>query len=141
MVRKIILVLALVFCILTTSVSANGFLSSLDILPDSYGKVSENEIIPYDCFLYMTAKLLSNDEIAPQKTRFEDVDETNEFSGYIERLALSGIIKEEGKLYPDSGVSSNKAAQILMRVLGYVESKENVLLELTNRNYLKLHSS
>ena len=117
MIRKISIVLALIICILTTSVSANGFLDALGILPDSYKTVSESEVIPYDSFLYMTAKLLSNDELSPQKTRFSDVDETNEFSGYIERLASMGIIKDEGMLYPDNGISANKAAQIMMRVL------------------------
>lgn len=132
MVKKISIILALVLCMSALSVCAEAtgsFLGAVNILPDEYGIGGESEVIPYDQFLYMTARMLSNSESTPQKTRFSDVDESNPYSGYIEFLAGSGIIAEKEVLNPKASVSVDKAVKIVMKVLGYMESDENTLLD------------
>lgn len=95
-------------------------LSAVGILPTFSGggtsPVTRGE------FAYMAARLIGAEE-APKATRFNDVNESHVYSGYIEYLAAIGVVagNGDGTFAPDDYATYGMAAKILINVLGYNE--------------------
>ena len=102
-------------------------LRSINALPYNFDAVTEEYITRAE-FAYMTAKILSREECAPQETIFADVTSDNEYSGYIDYLADRNIISGvDGAIFnPDVYIDTNAANKILISTLGYKNIAEKI---------------
>lgn len=126
MTKRIISSIIIVFMLITCSVQAfalEGFgeLRALGIMPDEIYARDASELVTRSELAYITARIMDDTAKAPVNTRFCDVDSTNEFSGYIEFLAGTGIINGTGgcEFRPDDYVTTDVADKMLLSAVGY----------------------
>lgn len=102
-----------------------GDLRAIKALPTGFDGTTEEYITRAE-FAYMTTKILSREERAPQETIFADVTSENEYSGYIDYLADMGIVSGvDGAMFnPDAHIDTNAANKILVNALGYTDIAE-----------------
>lgn len=81
-----------------------------------------------DEFAFLVSKLLSSVDRQPVDTVYEDVKETNQYSGYVAYLSHMGIINgiSATEFAPSGHVSRAAAAKILVHMLRFDEAAEKL---------------
>lgn len=102
-------------------------LKAAKVLPENvtYSEYS-SELMTRAEFAQMTARILTGKDMEKTATNFSDVDENNEYSGYISYLANCGIINGTGgaNFLPDSYIEIGAINKMIVTVLGYKELAE-----------------
>lgn len=122
--KKILTIICILAVLIfsATAVSAavdSELISALGLFPETI--TDSDELITRAEFSYTVAKIMGSGEQKPINSQFSDVDESNEFSGYIQYLANIGIVVggEGGYFDPESNVTPETAYAIMIRCMGY----------------------
>lgn len=97
----------------------SGFLKSVGLINDEIAQNS-NMLLEREELAYIVSRLYDSGELAAKETNFDDVNEDNLYSGYIDFAAEAGLIKASGgKFLPDGAVSCAELVQPFMKIMGY----------------------
>jgi len=129
--KKLISILLSVFILCSSAMvfaDVTDDLKAVKVLPEDVIYLSSSsELISRGEFAQLTARLLTGEDMEKTGTIFSDVDETNEYSGYISYLANRGIINgtDESLFGVGEPVSRQDIAVMTVRALDY----KQILLE------------
>lgn len=117
---SVILSVLIVLSSCATVFAQNDNLSAIGITEKSL-KGDANGLISRAEFSYLVSKVITPDDMQPVNTKFSDIGEKNEYSGYVAYLSSQGIINgvSETAFNPDGNVSKAAASKILIGVLGF----------------------
>ncbi len=124
--KKILIIIGILTALILSCTTANAaadskLLSALEIFPETI--TGTDEPVTKAEFSYIAAKIMGSGERKPVNSQFLDVDESNEFSGYIQYLANIGIAAggDDGCFNPESKITQETAYAIMIRCMGYGE--------------------
>lgn len=123
--KKILIIIGILTALILSCTTANAaadskLLSALEIFPETI--TGTDEPVTKAEFSYIAAKIMGSGERKPVNSQFLDVDESNEFSGYIQYLANIGIAAggDDGCFNPESKITQETAYAIMIGVWGTV---------------------
>ncbi len=127
MKRIITLVLSLIFILqgisVAAAVPANDYarLENFGFIPEGFETKDMSAAATREDLAFMMAKLMKVGDMSPIKTKFEDVEETSVYSGYINILNKAGVISGESatRFNPKGSFTLATADRLVVKVLGY----------------------
>lgn len=101
-------------------ISASKMVTTLDIMDSVSDDVfGINNLVTREEMAKIVARMFNCGEPVKADTIFNDVDNTNDYSGYIEYCYIQGIISSAEKFRPHDYITGIEASVMILRALGY----------------------